>query len=109
MINKRIFYTLFTSVTISGFIVICTLGQSIRAQKMKARSAEKPQELPRVECIVREYKGKIGVFRGESSTPYQIIDFDTSLLSEYDREMLSEGIIMNSEAELNTFIEDMAT
>lgn len=109
MIDRKIFFTLVSSVTISGFIVICTLGQSLRNQKIEAKSANSLQELERIECIVREYDGKLGVFRGDSPTPYRIIDYNVSLLSDYDRELLSEGIVINSEEELRVFIEDMVT
>ena len=109
MINKRIFFTLMSSLTISGFIVICTLGQSLRQQKIEAKSANSVKELEKAACIVREYNGKLGVFRGDSSTPYRIIDCNISLLSDYDRELLAEGIEMRSDEELSTFIEDMIT
>lgn len=109
MINRKIFFTLVSAVTISGFIVICTLGQSLQKQKAEAKSARIVSELEKVEYVVREYEGKLGVFRGESETPYRIIDFNVSLLSEYDREQLADGIVIGSEEELNTFIEDMST
>ena len=109
MRDRRIFFTLITSVTISGFIVICTLGQSLREQRAEAKAANQPRELERVECIVREYNGRIGVFRGEAEQPYRIIDFNFSLLSEYDREQLREGIIMENEEMLKKFIEDFST
>ena len=109
MIDRKIFFTLVSSVTISGFIVICTLGQSLHEQKAEAKRMRSLPELEQVECVVREYDGKLGGFRGESPTPYRIIDFNVSLLSEYDREQLAEGIVMESEDELKTFIEDMIT
>lgn len=109
MINKKIFFTLVSSVTISGFIVICTLGQTLHQQKIEAKSANNVQELERVDCIVREYEGKLGVFRGDCTTPYKTIDCNFSLLSEYDQEQLMKGIVVSSEEELNTFIEDMVT
>ena len=107
MIDRKIFFTLVSSVTVSGFLVICTLGQSLRQQKIEAKSANSVQELERTECIVREYDGKLGVFRGDSPVPYRIIDCNVSLLSDYDREQLSEGIVIGAETELNAFIEDM--
>ncbi len=108
-LDKRIFLLLMTAITVSGFIVICTLGQSIQRQKTALRAADSVPELPAAECTVREYKGKIGVFRGESEIPYRIIDYDFSLLSEYDREQLSDGILIESDRELQQFIEDIAT
>ncbi|MBQ8297467.1 MAG: BofC C-terminal domain-containing protein [Ruminococcus sp.] len=109
MIDRKIFFTLVGSVTVSGFIVICTLGQSLHHQKVEAKVRTSLYELEKVEFIVREYEGKLGVFRGESETPYRIIDCNVSLLSEYDRQQLRTGIVIESDEELNSFIEDMST
>ena len=109
MIDRKIFFTLMSSVTVSGFIVICTLGQTIYHQKVEAKISNQPQQLESLEFIVREYNGKLGVFRGESPKPFRNIDFEVSLLSEYDRKQLSEGIVVESLDELDTFIEDMAS
>lgn len=108
-LDKRIYLTIMTALTVSGFIVICTLGQSLHRQKLAAKISEIPPELPAVECIVKEYKGRIGVFKGESSVPYRVIDYDFSLLSDYDREQLTDGIVIESDYELQKFIEDIAT
>jgi hypothetical protein len=109
MIDRRIFFTVVSAVTVSGFIVICTLGQSVHRQRVEAKSSGKAQQLEQVDCIVREYEGKIGIFRGESEKPYKIIDYRVNMLSEYDREQIQEGIVINSEDELKTFIEDIST
>lgn len=108
-LDKRIYLTLMTAVTVSGFIVICTLGQSIHRQKIANKISVSVPELSPAECIVREYNGRIGVFKGESSVPYRVIDYDVSLLSEFDREQLQEGVVMETEEELRQFIEDIAT
>lgn len=108
-LDKRIFLLLMTAITISGFIVICTLGQSIQRQKTAMKAADSVPDLPIAECTVREYNGKIGVFREKSEVPYRIIDYDFSLLSEYDRDQLTNGIIIESDRELQQFIEDIAT
>lgn len=108
-LDKRIYLTIMTAITISGFIVICTFGQSLHRQKLAMKISEIPSELPVADCIVREYNGRIGVFKGESSSPYRVIDYDFSLLSEYDREQLREGIVIESDRELQQFIEDIAT
>ena len=110
-IDRRVYFTLLTAVTVSGFIVICTLGQSLHRQKVNAKIAESSmaQEVLQPERIVKEYNGRIGVFMGESSNPYRIIDYDISLLSEFDREQLREGIVVETDYELNRLIEDIAT
>lgn len=108
-IDKRIFFTLMTAVTISGFIIICTLGQSVHRQKVAARTSVSAPKIEQPECIVRVYEGKIGVFMGSSKIPYRVIDYDISLLSEFDREQLMKGVTMETDYELNRFLEDIAT
>lgn len=108
-LDKRIYLTLMIALTISGYIVICTLGQSIHRQKVSNRISASAPELEPAMCVVREYNGRIGVFRGDSSAPYRVIDYDISLLAEFDREQLREGVVMETEAELRQFIEDIST
>lgn len=108
--DMRIFFTLLTAVTISGFIVICTLGQKVHSERVEAKlssviETERPSDI----ITVREYDGRVCVFIGESPAPYRTLDVDVSLLSDYDRELLREGIRMESEADLRRFIEDIST
>lgn len=107
--DKRIFFTLLTAATVSGFIVICTLGQSVHRQKVAARISVSLPEEGQPKRTVREYDGRIGVFMGESSSPYRIIDYDVSLLSEFDRLALRQGVVIETDYELSRFIEDIAT
>lgn len=107
-INRKIFFTIITAIAVSGFIVICTLAQSVRNTKIQTRFAANVPEVVQPECTVREYNGKIGVFRGSGDKPYKVIDYDVNLLSEYDREQLSEGLVMESDEELRKFIEDIS-
>ncbi len=106
--DKRIYLMLMTALTISGFIVICTLGQSIHRQKLASRISVSAPEHPPL-CEVREYNGRIGLFKADSSVPYRVIDYNTALMPEFDREQLREGVIMETEEELRRFIEDIAT
>ena len=107
-LDKRIYLMLMTALTISGFIVICTLGQSIHRQKLASRiSAAVPDAT--VVCEVREYNGRIGLFKEGSSSPYRIIDYNVALMPDFDREQLQEGVVMETEEELRRFIEDIAT
>lgn len=108
-INRKIFFTIFTAVTVSGFITICTLAQTVHHKKIQTKFAVNVPEVAQPECIVREYNGKIGVFRGSGDIPYKVIDYDISLLSEYDREQIENGLIMENDEELRKFIEDMST
>ncbi len=109
IIDKRVYFTFLTGLTLSGFIVICTMGQSAHRRKTAERisAGVAYESLP--DRIVKEYNGRIGVFARGSTVPYRVIDYDISLLSDFDRIQLSEGIEMNSDYELQRFIEDIAT
>ncbi len=107
--RKRIYFALLISLTVSGTIVICSMGRTIKRQRAEAQV---PQELTEVHeplYTVREYEGRIAVFRRNLDKPYRVIDFDTSLLSEYDREQLAEGIAFETDTELRAYIEDIST
>ena len=78
-INRKIFFTIITAIAVSGFIVICTLAQSVRNTKIQTRFAANVPEVVQPECTVREYNGKIGVFRGSGDKPYKVIDYDVNL------------------------------
>ena len=88
---KKIYFTMVTAITVSAFMVICTLGQAVRKKK------------------VREYGGRAVVFRDGSDEPYIFIDVDMSLLSDMDRQQLSKGISFDTEHELRQFIEDISS
>lgn len=107
--DRRSFFTLLTALTVSGFIVICTLGQSVHRQRVSAKLSEAVPELIQPECVVREYNGRIGIFRGGSDTPARVIDYDVSLLSDFDRAQLMKGLVIETEGELRQLIEDLAS
>lgn len=106
--NRKIFFMIFAAVATAGVLVICTLAQSVRNTKIQTKYAVNVPEVTQPECIVREYDGKIGVFRGSSENPYKIIDYNVNMLSDYDREIIAGGIVMESEEELRKFIEDIS-
>lgn len=108
VIDRKTFFVIITALAVSGFIIICTLAQNVRNIKTQTRFAANVPEVVQPECIVREYNGKIGVFRGTGEKPYKVIDYDVNMLSEYDREQLSEGMVMESDEQLRQFIEDMS-
>lgn len=108
--GKKIFFTILAALTISGFIIICTMGQSVHRHKVETKTeaiAAAEKEAPMY--TVREHEGRIAVFRGSDDSPYKFIDFDMSLLSDFDRQQLSEGIALNSDAELKAYIQDMTS
>jgi len=109
VIDKKIFFTLLTSATFSGVLVICTLAQNIRNEKISAKVPSEPIALESVGYVLREYENNLGVFRGDSENPYRIVSVNLNLLSEYDRVMLQAGIEADSESEINRIIEDLTS
>lgn len=55
---------------------------------------------------LREYQGKLAVFRAGESEPQQILDLDVSLLPPYDQGQLRAGIAAQGEEELARLLED---
>ena len=109
VIDRKIFFTLLTSATFSGVLVICTLAQNIRNEKMSAKIPNEPSVLESIGYVIREYESGLAVFRGDSESPYKIISVNLNLLSDYDREMLRNGIEADSESEINRLIEDLTS
>ena len=56
--------------------------------------------------IISEYNGKIAVFKKSSSEPLFVSDVYVSSLPQADKQMLKNGIEVNTKKELNRLIED---
>ncbi|EJF42582.1 hypothetical protein HMPREF1141_1043 [Clostridium sp. MSTE9] len=56
--------------------------------------------------MVRTYDGKIGIFKNEEKSPFEIIDVDVSSLPQTDQLLLATGIEADSTAELQRIRED---
>ena len=55
--------------------------------------------------LMREHEGKVAVFN-EDGTVYRIFEVNVSLLPEYDKILLKEGIEIAGDGELRARIED---
>ncbi len=69
----------------------------------------KPQKATSVPSgyTVKEYEGRIAVFKSNSENPIKIIDgIYVRDLPSFDRELLQSGINVDSDAELNQLLED---
>lgn len=109
MINRKIFFTLLTSVTISGVIVICSIAQNLRNEKIKAKTPPVVSEVESAPYVIKRYNNILAVFRGESSSPFRILDCDFNMLADADKEILENGISVYNESELNSIIEDFTS
>ena len=55
---------------------------------------------------IKEYEGKIAVFKNSDNKPYTVYEAYTSLLPEQDRQRLQKGIKVDNTADLQRIIED---
>lgn len=105
---KRIFFILLAALTISGFIMICSMGQTVHRHRLVTKTEAIAASESTV-YIIREYEGNLGVFKGDSDRPFRTIECELYLLSDYDRNQLEQGIVLANEAELKAYIEDMTS
>ena len=56
--------------------------------------------------IFREYGGKVGVFFKDGELDF-VVDVEVSSLSEYDRELLSKGVIADGSEEITLLVEGL--
>lgn len=111
MTRKQILCTVITASAISIFIIILSLAYTMKTQRVEAHrknliTTVVVETQPAVGYILREYNGELAVFRGESDTPYKLLDIPISVMSDYDKEILKAGIFTDSPSELNRLIED---
>ncbi len=55
---------------------------------------------------IKEYDGKIAVYKNEDESPYVVYDSYVSLLPQQDAERLKEGIVTDDKNYLQSVIED---
>ncbi len=105
----KMFMIIFTAFSASGVLVICSLGRSNHEMRVERKAAAIESNKPVPPYTVREYYGRIGVFRTGHSEPYMYIDADISLMPELDRSQLAGGIAFSSESELKSYISDITS
>lgn len=55
---------------------------------------------------IKEYEGKIAVFKDSDKKPFTVYEAYTSLLPEQDRQKLKDGIKVDNTTDLQKIIED---
>ncbi len=112
MTNKLIWLMPVTALAISAVVVTSTMAAEIKHPERPLGTTATAQttvtQAP-VPYILKIQSGTIGVFRGDSETPYRQLDMPISLLSDYDRELLEQGISVQTEAEIKSLIEDLTS
>ncbi|MBS6445500.1 MAG: BofC C-terminal domain-containing protein [Ruminococcus sp.] len=88
-------------------VVILNATYSVDSNYTQAETITTTQQIT-VGYTLKEYDGRVGIFRGDADKPYTYIDdIEISYLNEYDRELLKNGIEVATETELKSLIEDL--
>ena len=96
------------------FVLICVLVSfvSIPVMNQNSKASQKVEpETPSTSLsyIVKDFNGNIAVFEDGSSAPFKVTEVCTNTLPKVDQEKLAEGIIVHSQVELNTLLEDLCS
>ncbi len=101
---------LLTALVISVVIVAGTMARAVTEPKPMAEEGKQTTTVQtNVRYVLRAWEGHLGLFRGESEVPYRELDMPLTLLSEYDRELVEQGIIVETQSELRTLVEDLTS
>lgn len=93
---------------VTAFISLCVFSAVyLTVDAISAKTNENNGNKPEIIYTVKEFEGKIAVFKSGNNTPERILDSPYIRdLPEYDRDLLRVGIPAYSEAELNLILED---
>ena len=105
MTRRQTLYIFYAALALS--ILIFLTGIIIRFDNKTNMDVRAISEQSSVPYVLREYNGNIAYFRGDSSEPYFRTDFAVANLNEYDRKLVREGIMVESESELRRLSEDL--
>lgn len=109
MEKRRILWTLVTAFAISLVIIAGSLTLSAQRETGHAQEAPVQTEATDPGYLMRIDGDTIALFRTGSETPYRRLDMPLSLLSEYDRELLTRGIEVRTQKELDQLVEDFTS
>lgn len=100
--KKYILYILFSiysvSITIYSFAELSSINKIDKKNKIYTKENNK--------FIIKTIKNNISVFKKGSTKPFLSISRSPKDLPEYDRQLLKNGININSLEELNKLLED---
>jgi hypothetical protein len=109
MSKANVFYMCLAALTLSSVIIITSIaydarGENANAEVMISETPETTDES--IGYILKEYEGKLALFRENSTKPYKKLEVDISTLTDLDKELVRQGIVVKTEKELNALLED---
>lgn len=100
--SRRLIFTL-------AFTLIFLLSVGSIATFVPLAAAGEPAgaaEVVSAEYIIKDFYGKVAVFKRGEDEPIKITDTLTASLPEYDRNQLAEGVPAEDETKLKRLLED---
>ena len=94
---------------IIAFFIVCFLTLSLLFIKLNMDIELKEAEATtsqHTQYTIKEYNGRIAIFKNDNSSPESIYDTYISVLPESDQNKLKNGITVNDKKELQKLIED---
>lgn len=84
------------------------LGYVVKPQEKAVATAPRAvsEERSGTGYVLKEYKGRLAIFKDNSDIPFEVFDIFTSSLPQSDRELLKNGISAKSETELSKLVSD---
>ncbi len=93
---------LFSVISVFCFtILFINLNRNINNQKSREILTTEKEYY-----TIKEYEGKVAVFKNSDTTPLTIYEAYISLLPESDRQRLKNGILVDNSQDLQRIIED---
>lgn len=90
-----------------SFIVLPVLGNTYFNRNNDTNtSSHSLSDTSKTAYIVKEFEGYIAVFNGDKPEPFRVTDVEVKSLPVMDQNMLSDGIYVYSQSELNEILED---
>ncbi|MBR5309518.1 MAG: hypothetical protein IKU42_00145 [Oscillospiraceae bacterium] len=95
------------AIVITGAAVFAAMAipEKTEEPKIPEETAVFVSEEPKT-MVLGAFEGKLALFIGESPYPNRIFDFFIRNLPPEDQNLLSEGIVVSSEKELELLLED---
>lgn len=100
--RKISFFLMAAATVISCITIIFSLKKQPEAENTNTTATVSTP----VVYLLKEHNGKIAVFEQGADIPYKEFDINISTLSDYDKNLLKDGITADSREKIRQLIED---
>lgn len=104
MSKRLVFSVVFTVCFLACIGVIASLSSQTAPSSAPETAATEPST--QSHYIIKDFYGKVAVFKSDSNEPIEITDTSTATLPEFDRTQLKSGISVNDDTSLRRLLED---